>query len=513
MKIQANTVRLFKTVHSWTGLVSGLLLFLAFYAGALTIFREDIAAWQNGAPHQLGEALLPDVRPLVERVIGRHPEARQGLMINLPDGHESGLEAVWRQAGEVRRARLSADGGLVEADDQAGRLSVVIDELHRTAGIPGLPGELVMGTVALLYGLALVSGAILYLPSIWRNLFALRLGKNLKLMWRDAHNSIGILSLPFHVLFALTGAVTCIHDPLLAGMNALIYGDQGKPLLMSVASPAGRSVPSGETAQMLSAGEMVAAARERIPGFQPQHLIFMSPGDRNGIVTLMGDQPGVLAHSARVAMSSVTGEVLVVETSGDRPSGMTALSGLAALHFGDYGGAPVAWVYFALGMAGAFLFYSGNLLWLESRRKRQGATGAWHHLALARLTVGFCLGSCAAFSLLFIVARLPAGSFGDVGLLPVFWTGVALAIGWSAFRPPVKGARDLLIVAAAASAGIPLAYRLTEGHLAWSGVDLTAVAAALFFLALARLTGRRSKKALGASVWDADEVEALVKAR
>ena len=54
------------------------------------------------------------------------------------------------------------------------------------------------------------------------------------------------------------------------------------------------------------------------------------------------------------------------------------------LHFGEFGNAWVAWLYFLLGLGGAFLFWSGNLLWVESRRKRRGGEqeGRQHQLAL-----------------------------------------------------------------------------------------------------------------------------------
>ena len=35
------TLRTFTTVHTWTGLLAGFALFVAFYAGALTIFPDE----------------------------------------------------------------------------------------------------------------------------------------------------------------------------------------------------------------------------------------------------------------------------------------------------------------------------------------------------------------------------------------------------------------------------------------------------------------------------------------
>ncbi len=42
--MRADFVRNYKSVHTWTGILSGLALFIAFYAGALTVFRGAAAA-------------------------------------------------------------------------------------------------------------------------------------------------------------------------------------------------------------------------------------------------------------------------------------------------------------------------------------------------------------------------------------------------------------------------------------------------------------------------------------
>jgi uncharacterized iron-regulated membrane protein len=49
MKFSSQTLRTFTTVHTWVGLVAGFALFVAFYAGALTLFHHDLPLWQT--PH------------------------------------------------------------------------------------------------------------------------------------------------------------------------------------------------------------------------------------------------------------------------------------------------------------------------------------------------------------------------------------------------------------------------------------------------------------------------------
>lgn len=42
--------------------------------------------------------------------------------------------------------------------------------------------------------------------------------------WLDSHNVVGIISLPFHLIIALTVVVFAFHDVFYDGLS-LVYGD------------------------------------------------------------------------------------------------------------------------------------------------------------------------------------------------------------------------------------------------------------------------------------------------
>ena len=49
MKLKSATLRTYTTLHTWVGLVAGFALFVAFYAGAITVFHHELQFWQS--PH------------------------------------------------------------------------------------------------------------------------------------------------------------------------------------------------------------------------------------------------------------------------------------------------------------------------------------------------------------------------------------------------------------------------------------------------------------------------------
>jgi hypothetical protein len=87
-----------------------------------------------------------------------------------------------------------------------------------------------------------------------------------------------------------------------------------------------------------------------------------------------------------------------------------------ALHFGSYGGEWVRWMYFLLGLGGAYLFYSGNLLWLSKRRQQKHYPQArLNHLAA--LTYGVSFGCMAGIAAAMLAGRWLAPLFDNLNLL------------------------------------------------------------------------------------------------
>jgi hypothetical protein len=173
----------------------------------------------------------------------------------------------------------------------------------------------------------------------------------------------------------------------------------------------------------------------------------------------------------------------------------------------------VQWLYFLLGLGGAFLFYSGNLLWIESRRRRRMAEQGRPSRIMARATVGVCIGVCVAISIAAVAAQvLPwLGWNVDTGERWACFASWALCLLWACLRAPVRAARELLWLAATATTLVPIAHGLATGwwfwrsaaagHGALAAVDLGALALATGFAALARVTGRRARHGETNSVW------------
>ncbi len=540
--MRADFIRIYKVVHTWTGIVAGMALFIAFYAGAITVFKEPLARWASAPTPAQSQTPLPlqDMPALIARTLATYPQAGKDFVLYLHPGEHHPPALAWQERTDEDndhdqlltrhyRATLDAAGSAQVHPAHPSKLAEFIDVLHRVVGLPMDTDNhrWLMGAIAVLYAVALVSGVVVLLPSLVKDLFALRAGKNAKRMWLDAHNVVGLFSLPFHIVMAVTAIGFAFHDDIYALQNRLVHGGA----LSSAFAPGGGIPPAPKVfdpAALLSPAALLQKTQALSPRFEPTMLQYTQVQGPRPALRIWGHAPDSLSLRAQggfVALDPYTGRVINADyMPGRQDAAHTVLSGLFALHFATFGGTPVQWMYFVLGLAGAWLFYSGNLLWVESRRKQQrkGAAPVAQRRdvrAMAAATVGVCLGAVCGMSCTIAAAKwLYTPGIELVGLHQtvyylVFFASIAWAFAWGAARAAVH----LLWLAAAATLAIALPTALAWGLPAvattaglWAntsaatlGVDATACVAALGWAWAARATARRARLGAADSVWAA----------
>jgi uncharacterized iron-regulated membrane protein len=520
--MKAATLRTFLAVHTWVGLAAGMALFIAFYAGSITVFEHELMDWQRSGEHAAEHAAPPQsidqAQSLVDRVLAQHPEAAHAFTVVLPGEHGPKPTLYWfneKAEGGAKslRFQLADNGQLAMLPGRSGFVDFIYD-LHFTAGLPRTFGIYLFGVVCILYGLALVSGVVIYTPNFLRDLFALRWGKNLKRLWQDAHNVIGMLSLPFHIIFAWSGAVLTIGFIMLAPFQFLVYENKLLEVLEADFEVAPHVEPAGVKQPLLSLETLIEKGRVALPAMQTGMVSYHDVGDANAQVTLFGETPQRrLTNTGAVALNGASGQVLRVVQPETFTPGMSFLRGLQSLHYGNFGHTAVKWLYFLLGMAGAFLFYSGNLLWIEARRKRRSDQQPGKTRFVARLTICVCLGSMIGISGLFLANKLlPAELLQrDVWEVRSYYALFFAAMLWAFARPPARAAYELLMACALLTAAIPVANALFTGNgmgASWTqgqwnvfGVDAVALLLALAYWRMAVATLRRGQTGDPNSVW------------
>ncbi|MEM8768850.1 MAG: PepSY-associated TM helix domain-containing protein, partial [Pseudomonadota bacterium] len=287
--MKAGTIKTFLSVHSWTGIGAGMALFIAFYAGAMTVFFHELEGWDSYQAQAPVAQSFTEAQALLEEVLAVDPDAAPN--VRLYPSQPGHLENVVRwferlEDGtfETHEYRKTASGALNAEVDNA-HLASFIYRLHYTAGLPASFGLYVLGIVCLIYGMALVTGIVLFLPNFLKDLFVIRPGHNKKRFWLDTHNVVGVISLPWHIMFAWSSAVLAIGIFFLAPFQYLVFEEDLIELLgpeLGVVTPL---EATGEAAPMLPVAEIMAIAEREAPGIAATQLRYVNAGDANGMVT------------------------------------------------------------------------------------------------------------------------------------------------------------------------------------------------------------------------------------
>lgn len=530
-------IRIYKSVHTWAGIVSGMALFIAFYAGAITVFKAPLNEWVSPPTAVARVTPLDQVPELITKTLRIAPKAERDFTISLGKAEAIAARMTWAEHIDGNEehddanarhfsARLDGQHSAVIEEIAPSPLSDFIDTIHRVVGLPvdNDSNRWVMGIFATLYALALVSGVIVLLPSLVKDFFALRIGKNIKRMWLDAHNIVGIISLPFHIIIAITAVAFAFHDGIYVVQDQFIH--EGRWSTAFSRQPHNKNVISTrDPAQMLPPLQLLAAVKTFSPTFEPNMMQYQSVASARATVRVWGTDATAISPRARggfIAVNPYSG--LVVNSDflpGKQSTPNLFISSFFALHMAAFGNTAGKWLYFLLGLAGAWLFYSGNLLWIESRRKKaprqpydeKPTPQRRDAIVMACVTVGVCLGCICGVSATIFMGKWLNGHVDDLYHWHrfIYYAVFFGAISWSCWRGAASAATHLLFAASALTFAIPATSLMgllfptlgiwANTSLSALSVDLTAFGAGLAFCWLAITTRKRTMNAPKDSVW------------
>lgn len=262
------------------------------------------------------------------------------------------------------------------------------------------------------------------------------------------------------------------------------------------------------------------------PGFKPEGLEYQGVTGPTATVRIWGkDDAAVMprAMGGFIALDPYSGSVRSSDfLPGQQNTPNLWISSFFALHMASFGGNTVNWLYFLLGLAGAWLFYSGNLLWIETRRRAARRNGV-HPVQrrdtrfMAAATVGVCLGCVCGISLTIVASKwvFAFGSHPNAWLHSLYYSTFFASVAWSFFRGGAVASVHLLWLASMLTALIPATSLLAvllpslglwaHGSIATIGVDMTALTGAIIFSVMARATARRVYAGASDSVWSANQ--------
>ncbi len=349
-------------VHKWTSLVCTVFLLMLCLTGLPLIFHDEI-------DHLIdGERVLAEVAPgtpwkTLDDVLAVALAARPGEkplflsfdtdqpVVNVTTGPT--VDATVAQMHFQSYDRRTAEPVLTASD--SGVMHFIL-QLH-TDMFLGLPGELFLGFMGLLFFAAVVSGVVVYTPFMRKLRFGtVRTSRKRRTKWLDAHNLLGIVTVMWVSVVGLTGVINTLATPLVDLWRHDELAEMVRPY-------ADKPIP----AVFSSLGAAVATAVAAAPDMEPQFVAF--PGvsfssNHHYAVWLRGKTPAGSQLHKPALIDAETGVLTEIRSM---PWYMLALRLSQPLHFGDYGGLPMKILWALLDIAAIVILASGLYLWLARR--------------------------------------------------------------------------------------------------------------------------------------------------
>ena len=469
-------------LHTWGGLIVGWLLFVIFLTGSLAVFDQEIDNWMNPElpAHQLTDEQA--VQRGLEYLREHEPDAKQ-WGISLPYERSPQLQA---STGGRR------DGVSVTLDPNSGEVLPVRETVggrffflfHFTLHMPRMIGIYLVGALAMGMLAALVSGIVIH-KKFFKEFFTFRPAKGQR-SWLDAHNASAVLLLPFHLMITYSGLAIFLVIYMPAAMDALFDGDREAFFKAQDTAPPALEIQrpqAVEPAPLVALGPLLAKAREVMGPLGGVSI--SNPGKSNAqiqIRPILGNRIALIKGGG-MRFDGVTGEQLSGPT--EMRSSVLTHRVISGLHFAQFGGYPMRWLYFVCGLISSAMIGSGLVLFTVKRRRKYASESRvaqvlYRLVEAINVTVMAGL-SLACISLLWGNHLLPTGmAQRSDAELDVFFGVWALSLLHALLRPRLQAWREQLALAGVMCLTLPLLSLCTVNQ-PWAlhssmGLELTAMA-------------------------------------
>jgi uncharacterized iron-regulated membrane protein len=473
-------------LHTWSGLVVGWILFAVFVTGTLSYFRPEISQWMrpelrdvkadaNAAEHAI--ATLQERAPSSPR-----------WFISLPEAREPVVRVTYRDpnGGEGRRGFKSvlldpATGKEVTARETRG--GDFFYRFHFELSMKPLWGRWIVGFCAMFMFVAIISGVITH-KKIFKDFFTFRPKKGQR-SWLDAHNAVGVLALPYHVMITYTGLVTLMFMYMPWGVQAN-YGDNREAFFDEALGVPAEVKPANQPGTLTNIKPLIEQARHHWGGANVAFITVNNPSDANSRIMIRRDNEHRLSTSNQSAeFAGTTGELLSL--AGEPPPASQTRAVMFGLHMATFSSITLRWLFALSGLGGILMVASGLVLWSVKRapeRVKLGYTPFGHRLVEV-LNIGAISGLPIAIAAFFYANRLlPVELAGRADWeVRTFFAAWLLSFVIPLIRPARAAWTTQFVAGAALFAALPalnaattqthLGVTLAHGNWVYAGFDLT----------------------------------------
>jgi uncharacterized iron-regulated membrane protein len=358
-----------KWLHTWVGLIAGLVIAVVGLTGSVIVFRSEIerAQWPAGAisTNTVG---LDEVALQISQVKPNAKIRRVRLPARAGDPYIVQVDS----AGVQQRLITEASTGRILGTQDTKWVDWMID-LHRNL-LVGKTGRKAVGVVGVILFALAATGLLLWVSGArkWRAWISVRPQGGTRRFHFELHRAVGLWSYGLLSVIAFTGIGLSYPDSF---RNSLQW--------MTGGAAAGKAprVAKSEAQVLRPLGEYLETGVGAMRDGQPVELRLP---DGKGPVDLRLWRRGDLSPSGNhVYLEPSTGRVLGISKAADQPLAARIFAAFVPIHYGEFGELPIKLIWGIAGLMPSLLFVTGLITWWRPSQRRAPAPAVREEVTMA----------------------------------------------------------------------------------------------------------------------------------
>lgn len=367
-------------MHTWVGLLVCWLLYLIFFAGTISFFRDEISLWNQPALHNVQapqeriSLQRSQIIKGVEYLNSAAPESsRWGIY--LPTEREPQLNYAYekprpegRRFGGWQDYFINSETGESLQQPRETKGGNFFYRLHFDLHyIDVRTARWIVCFASLFMLVALISGVVIH-KRIFKDMFSFRKNKGSR-SWLDGHNVSSVLALPFHIMITYTGLITLIF--MLFPYPAMTAYEDGVRGLFNDVSPTNiRTKSSNESAPLASVDTVLDQVYTNWPDADITQFAIRDPNKASATITVRTSTGTLVRDQTPTLLFNGVNGSLMAKSADEHSATEVFYDSLTALHTGRLANPLLRWLYFLCGVAGCVMIATGCIMWAKRIRER-----------------------------------------------------------------------------------------------------------------------------------------------
>jgi uncharacterized iron-regulated membrane protein len=366
VRTKPSRARLWFVLHGWLALPIWAFLFFVCLTGSVATVSHEIVWLANPAvranPPAANTKLLD-----FDEVLAAVEKQETGARVRSITRPKQSIFAlgvqVLRPNGNFGMLYVNPYTGVIQGERAGFDFRWFVRSLHGWLLMPfngGTPiGWYLVSALAIPLLGSLITGIVVY-KRFWRAFLhpRLRLRKGNRIFWGDVHRLVGVWSIPFIAVMAVTAGWFLIQAILddahisISTTGAPAVVARGDVPIVTWGAPAPRITPE----------QAVEAVRVELPDLEPSFVQLPSNAYRHVSVGGRGTYP-LLFETVKV--NPYNGKVDQMRLVSDRSPLEIVTESMRPLHTGDFAGLWLKLVYLVFGLLLTTLVFSGMMVWTK----------------------------------------------------------------------------------------------------------------------------------------------------